>query len=83
MIHRVNHQEIVKRALDSKAVDFAAIGKIVAELGPSMAMADEPWEGFCGTMRFFIRFYIHRPYPFPGPIGPLDQMKDIGQDIGR
>ncbi|HEY2094024.1 MAG TPA: hypothetical protein VGJ81_19295 [Thermoanaerobaculia bacterium] len=51
------HQEIVKSLLDSKAVDFTAIGNIVAELGPSIALADEPWEGFCGTMRTFVRVY--------------------------
>lgn len=51
------HQQIVKKLIDSKAVDFGAIGKAVAELGPSLAMADEPWENFCGTMRVFIRVY--------------------------
>jgi hypothetical protein len=63
MTNRVNHQEIVKRLLDTKAVDFAAIGKTVGEIGPSMALADEPWEGFCGTMRTFIHLYIVRPGP--------------------
>lgn len=59
---KVNHQEIVKTLLDTKAVDFAAIGKFVAEKGPSIAVADEPWEGFCGTMRYFIHVYrIHNP----------------------
>lgn len=62
MATRVNHQEIVKKLIDTKAVDFNAIGKVVSELGPSVAMADEPWEGFCGTMRFFVRLYIiHQP----------------------
>ncbi len=61
MSSRVNHQEIVKKVLDAKAVDFAAIGKLVAELGPSVSLADEPWEGFCGTMRFFIRLFIINP----------------------
>jgi hypothetical protein len=61
--NRINHQDIVKKALDSKAVDFAAIGKVVAELGPAMSLADEPWEGFCGTMRFFIRIFIVNPNP--------------------
>jgi hypothetical protein len=65
-----NHQEIVKKILDSKAVDFAAIGKVVAELGPSLSLADEDWEGVCGTMRYFIRFYIVNPFPFPQP--PID-----------
>jgi len=58
---RVNHQEIVKAALESKAVDFGAIGKLVAELGPSVSLADEPWEGFCGTMRYFIHIFIINP----------------------
>ena len=61
MANRVNHQEIVKRLLDAKTVDFAAVGKVVAELGPSMSLADEPWEGFCGTMRTFIRLFIINP----------------------
>lgn len=51
------HQEIVKRLLDTKAVDFSAIGKVVSELGPSLALAEEPWEGFCGTMRRFVHVY--------------------------
>jgi len=58
MPNRVNHQEIVKKLLDSKAIDFGAVGKAVTELGPAMSLADEPWEGFCGTMRGFVRVYI-------------------------
>jgi hypothetical protein len=61
MANRVSHQEIVKRLLDSKAVDFAAMGKMVGELGPSVAMADEPWECFCGTMRYFFHCYVLPP----------------------
>jgi hypothetical protein len=61
MANRVNHQDIVKRLLDSKAVDFGALGKAVAEVGPSLSLADEPWEGFCGTMRRFIIVYILTP----------------------
>jgi len=64
MANRVSHQEIVKKVLDSKAVDFTAIGKAVAELGPAMSLADEPWEGFCGTMRTFVHVFIIR-----GPVG--------------
>jgi hypothetical protein len=58
MSSRVSHQDVVKRLLDTKAVDFAAVGKAVAELGPSLALADEPWDGFCGTMRTFFHCYI-------------------------
>jgi len=81
MSNRVNHQEIVKRALDSKAVDFAAIGKVVAELGPSVSLADEPWEGFCGTMRFFIRVYVVNPGLGGGPVENLGALRGAASEI--
>jgi len=58
MSNRVSHQDVVKKLLDTKSVDFAAVGKAVAELGPSLAVADEPWDIFCGTMRTFFHCYI-------------------------
>jgi hypothetical protein len=57
MSQRINHQDIVKKALDAKAVDFAALGKLIAELGPSLSLADEPWDVVCGTMRTFFHCY--------------------------
>ncbi|HXX39177.1 MAG TPA: hypothetical protein VEP50_13710 [bacterium] len=60
MSSRVNHQEIVKKALDAKAVDFAAIGKVIAEVGPALALADDPGDFFCGTMRHFVHVYSVR-----------------------
>jgi hypothetical protein len=62
MANQMNHQDIVKRLLDSKAVDFNAIGKAVSEIGPSLAMVDDGVDGFCGTMRHFIILYR---YPTP------------------
>ncbi len=53
----INHKDIVTKLLNAKAVDFTAIGKAVAEIGPALALADEPWEGFCGTMRYFVHLY--------------------------
>jgi hypothetical protein len=76
MSNRVSHQEIVKKALDSKAVDFAAIGKLVAEVGPALSLADEPWEGFCGTMRFFIRLFIVHP-PSAGGDGTVENLQAL------
>jgi hypothetical protein len=72
-----NHQEIVKSLLANKAVDFAAIGKTVAEIGPSRAMAMEPWEEFCGTMRHFVRLY--RLGPLGQGMGRLDRLEELGQ----
>ena len=73
MATRVNHQEIVKKLMENRAVDFKAIGETFAEVGPALSMADEPWEGFCGTMRIFIRvFIIHGP-----SIGNVESLADL------
>ncbi len=42
-------QQIVKKLIDTKAVDFTAIGKVVGELGPSLALANEPWEDWISS----------------------------------
>jgi hypothetical protein len=74
----MNKHDIVKRALDSKAIDFNAIGKMVAELGPSLALAEEPWDTFCGTMRTFIHLYR-----LPGFNSPLENINTLGQVAGE
>jgi hypothetical protein len=51
------HRQIVKQLLDSKAVDFTAIGKVVVEAGPSLSIAEEPVNLFCGVNCIFIRVY--------------------------
>ena len=56
-ITQEQHQQIVTSLLNNKAVDFEAIGRTVAELGPARAVALEPWDEFCWTMRHFIRIY--------------------------
>lgn len=81
--NRVNHQDVVKRLLDAKTIDFGAIGKAVAELGPSLSLADEPWEGFCGTMRYFIRLFIINPHGGGGPVvEDLGGLRNAGGNIG-
>lgn len=77
---RVNHQEIVKQLLDTKAVDFEAVGKAVSKLGPGLSMADDPWDVFCWTMRTFVRFYIINQR---GPVlEDLAGLRDAGGKIG-
>lgn len=81
MANRVNHQETVKRLLDAKAIDFGAIGKAVAEIGPSISMADEPWETFCGTMRAFVRiFVIHGPVG-GNPVEDLGALRGVANEL--
>jgi hypothetical protein len=79
MSTRTNHQEIVKRVIEAKAIDFHAIGKVVSEIGPALSLADEPWEGFCGTMRHFIRIYN-----LSGNLGsPVEELGALGSVAGE
>ncbi len=76
----VNHVEIVAKLLETKAVDFDAIGRAVAEFGPSLALYDDPGEGFCGTNRFFLRLYS---VVGPGlPVESLDRLSGIAKELG-
>lgn len=58
------HKEITRSILDAKIVNYEALGKTFSNLGPSLALRDDPWETFCGTMKFYIRIFR-----LP-PIGP-------------
>jgi hypothetical protein len=71
---RADHQRIVKQLLDSKAVDFKAIGEMISAHGNEMALYDDPWDIFCGTMRTFIQVYR-----LPGGINPaeLENLADL------
>jgi hypothetical protein len=73
-----SHNEIVKKLIDSKAVDFNSIGKMVTELGPASSFADDPWDHFCGTMRRFIHIYR-----LPGPLGQLqlENLEKLGKTV--
>jgi len=85
MAIRVSHQDIVKSVLESKAVDFAALGKLFAQVGPTLSLADEPWESFCGTMRYFIRIFILNPSGgFPSQwnsIADLGQLREVAGEL--
>jgi hypothetical protein len=76
---------MVKAVLDSKAVDFGAIGKVFAQVGPTLSLADEPWESFCGTMRYFIRIFIlNPPVGFPpqwNTVADLAQLRELAGEL--
>ena len=63
MTNRINHQDIVNTVLKSKAVDFNAIGKTFAELGPSLSLADEPWEFILRNDALFYSCIHSEPVP--------------------
>lgn len=74
------HRQIVKKLLDSKAVDFAAIGKVLGEVGPSFAVSDDfEGDGFCGTNRIFVRLF--RVFGTGTPIENLDELSDNADEL--
>lgn len=81
MANRISHQEIVKKLLDTKAVDFGNIAKVVAEVGPTISMADEPWDGFCGTMRRFVHIFILNPGVTGNPVENLGQLRGVAGEL--
>lgn len=63
-------RQIVQTLLDTKAVDFEAIGAAVAKFGPTVALEGDGDDNFCWTMRYFVRLFV-----LPGP---LTRMDDLG-----
>ena len=45
MPREISHDEIAERFVQAKVVDFAAMGKLITELGPIMAVGDRGWHG--------------------------------------
>jgi hypothetical protein len=41
----ISHQDIAQRFLDSGFYDFQAVGRLIAEIGPQLAIHDEGWHG--------------------------------------
>ena len=73
------HRQIVRQLLESKAVDFNAIGKVVAEVGPSLSLAEEPGDFFCGTNRIFI--HIYRVFNLGNPVENLGELAVNAQEL--
>jgi len=80
MSNRVNHQDVVRKLIDNKAIDFKAVGAAFAEIGPGLAMADEPWETFCGTMRTFVRLFVLNG-PGIGGVEGLGELRGVAGEL--
>ena len=73
------HRQIVKKLLDSKAVDFAAIGKVIGEVGPSLALSEDfEGDGFCGTNRVFVRLFR-----IAATFTPVEDLQELGANAGE
>jgi len=77
----MNHYEIVKRLIDSKAVNFEAIGKFISENGASLAFDEGP--EICGTGRPFLHIYrLTGLGGFQGPQESLENLAKVRSEIG-
>jgi hypothetical protein len=41
----LSHEEISRRFVESKAINFEAMGKFISEFGASLAVDDQGWHG--------------------------------------
>jgi hypothetical protein len=75
-------RDVAKAILEAKVVNFDALGATVAKLGPQLALLDDPWENFCGTMKYFIRIFRLPPF---GPRIPdlerLERLESLDQQL--
>lgn len=78
MSNSEQHKQLVKKLLDAKAVDFTAIGKVVSEVGPSLSLAEEPGDFFCGTNRIFV--HIYKVF---NPVVPVEDLGELGANAGE
>jgi hypothetical protein len=53
--HSKEGREVVAHLIDSKAVDFEAIGRALAQFGPTASIDGDGEDVFCATMRRFVR----------------------------
>jgi hypothetical protein len=74
-----NHRQVVARLLESKAVDFTAIGKVLGEVGPGLAVADYEGDWFCGTNRIFI--HVLRVWTPDTPVDPLGELGAEAEEL--
>jgi len=69
-------QTIVKALLDNKAVNFEALGKVVAQVGPaSLLLDDDGWIRFCGSD---LRIYR---WPRRFGLEELNVLRDIVREM--
>jgi hypothetical protein len=67
-----NEPDIVKALLDARVVDFAALGRVIAELGPLLAPCDR--NSMCAFVAGFIQISRLTLPPLP-----LEDLAELGK----
>jgi hypothetical protein len=71
--------EIVKALIETKAVDFAALGQVFAEHGASASMTLSGEDFFCGTVRRFIRAF--KLNDVGNPVEQLSALQQLKSEV--
>ena len=74
-----HEQEIIKSLIDTKAVNFEAIGSAFAKQAGNATLLLDGEDFFCGTMRRFIRLY--RLNDTLGSLEQLGELQKIGTEM--
>ena len=73
-------REIVKTLVDTKAVNFDALGSALAKFGPTAALNLEGEDFFCGTMRRFVHVFRVRD---PGVnVMDIEGLRGVSGELG-
>lgn len=72
-------QEIVKALIDTKAVNFEALGAAFAKHGAAATFALSGEDFFCGTVRRFIR--VFRIVDQTASLEQIAELRNIGSEI--
>jgi hypothetical protein len=76
-------REIVDTLLETKAVNFEAIGSALAKYGPRAAVTLDGDDVFCLTMKIFLRVFRPIPYRNPWPWGgEFEDLAKLRESIG-
>jgi|GEM_PF-3258618 len=70
-------REIVSTLIETGAVNFEAIGKTIAKVGPGSVFMDDGWERWCGSD---LRIYR---WPRRFGLEELVAIRDIAQNVQR
>jgi hypothetical protein len=73
-----NEREIVSKILESKAIDFQALGAVIGEVASDMIFRLDGEEGICGTMRRFVRVMW-----LNNPVAQLEQLEELQQVVSE
>ena len=71
MPFNAREREVVETLTETKAIDFEAIGKALAQFGPTAALDLDYEPIFCGTMRYYVHLYRAFTPGLPPSIGEI------------